>query len=30
MDEEHMARRNSKYLGYTSGEVTRPAVRRAD
>ena len=27
---EHMARRNSKYLGYTAGEVARPAVREAD
>ncbi|KRX29423.1 hypothetical protein T09_10244 [Trichinella sp. T9] len=23
-----MARRNSKYLGYTTGEVARPAVRK--
>ena len=30
MDHEHMARRNSKYLGYASGEVPRPAVRRVD
>jgi hypothetical protein len=27
---EHMARRNSKYLGYTAGEMARPAVRKAD
>jgi hypothetical protein len=25
---EHVARRNSKYLGYTAGEVARPAVRK--
>ena len=30
MDCEHMARRNSKYLGYTTGEVARPAVRKVD
>jgi hypothetical protein len=24
---EHMAKRNSKYLGYTTEEVTRPTVR---
>ena len=30
MDEDHMVRRNSKYLGYTAGEVARPAVREAD
>lgn len=29
-DHEHMARRNSKCLGYTAREVTRPAVRRVD
>jgi hypothetical protein len=28
MDHEHMAVRNSKYLGYTAGEVARPAVRK--
>ena len=28
VDREHMARRNS--LGYTAGEVARPAVRRVD
>ena len=27
MDSEHMARRNSKYLGYSAGEVARVAVR---
>ena len=26
----NLARRNSKYLGYTTGEVARPAVRRVD
>lgn len=30
MDEECMARRNSKDLGYTDREVVRPAVRRVD
>ena len=30
MDSEHVARRNSKYLGYTTGEVARPAVSRVD
>jgi len=30
MDHEHMARRNSQYLGYTTGEVARPAVREVD
>lgn len=25
---EHMTRRNSKYLGYTTGHIVRPAVRR--
>lgn len=30
VDYAHMARRNSKYLGYTTGEVGRPAVRRVD
>lgn len=30
MDEEHMARRNTKYLGYGAGEVARAAVRRVD
>ena len=29
-DHEHMTRRNSKYLGYTAGEVARPGVRRVD
>ena len=29
-DREHVARRNSKYLGYTNGEVPRPAVRKVD
>ena len=28
MEHEHMARRNSKYLGYTAGEVARTAVRQ--
>jgi hypothetical protein len=27
---EHMARRNSKYLGHTTGEVARPAARKVD
>ena len=27
---EHMARRNNKYAGYTTGEVARSAVRRVD
>jgi hypothetical protein len=30
MDHKHVARRNSKYPGYTPGEVARPAVRRVD
>jgi hypothetical protein len=30
MDFEPIARRNSKYLGYTTGEVSRQAVRRVD
>ncbi|KRY96114.1 hypothetical protein T11_3225 [Trichinella zimbabwensis] len=30
MDHEHMTRRNCKYLGYTAGEVARPAVRRSE
>ena len=30
MDHEHVARRNSKYLGYPTGEVARLAVRRVD
>ena len=30
MDHEPVARRNSKYLGYTAGEVAKPAVSRAD
>jgi hypothetical protein len=30
MDQEHVARRNSKYLGYITGKVARPAVRRVD
>lgn len=29
-NQEQMAKRNSKYLGYTAGEVTRPAVSRVD
>jgi hypothetical protein len=29
-DHECIARRNSKYLGYTAREVARPAVRRVD
>jgi hypothetical protein len=28
--DEHVARRNSKYLGYTPEEVASPAVRRVD
>lgn len=28
-NDEHMAKRN-KYLGYTTGEVSRLAVRRID
>ena len=27
---KHMARRNSKDLGHTAGEVARPAVRKVD
>jgi hypothetical protein len=30
MDDEHVARRNSKYLVYTTGEVARPAIRKVD
>jgi len=30
MGHEHMGRRNSKYLGYTAGEVARPSIRRVD
>jgi hypothetical protein len=30
MDCEHVAGRNSKYLGYTAGEGARPAVIRVD
>jgi hypothetical protein len=30
MYHEHMARRNSKYLRNTTGEVARAAVRRVD
>jgi hypothetical protein len=30
MNNEHMARRNSKYLGYTAGEGARLAVRIVD
>ena len=30
MNHEHMARTNSKYLGYTTGEVARLRVRRVD
>jgi hypothetical protein len=26
----NLARRKSKYLGYTTGEVARPAARRVD
>lgn len=29
-DDECMARRNSKYLGYITGEVARAAVTRVD
>jgi hypothetical protein len=28
MDDEHRTRRNSRYLGYSAGEVARPAGRR--
>ena len=28
MAHKHMARKNSKYLGYTTGEVARPTVRK--
>jgi hypothetical protein len=28
MDHEPVARRNSKYLGYTAGEAARSAVRK--
>jgi hypothetical protein len=27
---EHVARRNSKYLGYTTEEVANPTARRVD
>lgn len=30
MDHEHVARRNSKDLGYTAGEVARPSVRKVE
>jgi hypothetical protein len=30
MDEEHMARRNRKYLGSMAEGLLRPAVRRED
>jgi hypothetical protein len=30
MYHEHLARRNSEYLGYTAGEVARPAVRKVN
>jgi hypothetical protein len=30
MDDEHMARRKSKYLGYTTEEVAMPAIRRIE
>jgi hypothetical protein len=30
MDHKHMARRDSKYLGYTAREIARPADRRVD
>ena len=30
MDHEHMAKRNSKYLGYTNEEVAKPAIRRVN
>jgi hypothetical protein len=30
MDHEHMVRRNSKYLWYTTGDIARPAVRKID
>ena len=30
MKDEHMARRKSKNLGYSAGEVTRSAVRGVD
>jgi hypothetical protein len=30
MNYEHVARRNSMYLGYTAREVARPAVRKED
>uniref|UniRef100_A0A0V1KH89 Uncharacterized protein n=1 Tax=Trichinella nativa TaxID=6335 RepID=A0A0V1KH89_9BILA len=29
MDHEHMARRNSKYLGYTTGEGLPPVIVKA-
>jgi hypothetical protein len=30
MDHEYMARRNSKYLDYTTGMVARSIIRRVD
>jgi hypothetical protein len=30
MDRDHVARRNSKSLGNTTGEAARPAVRKVD
>ena len=30
IDQEHVARRNSKCLGYITGEVARPAFGRVD
>jgi hypothetical protein len=30
MDHEHVARRDSMYLGYIAGKVARSAVRRVD
>jgi hypothetical protein len=28
--QEYMARRKSKYLGYSAAEIARPAVRKAN
>lgn len=30
MDHVHMARRNRKYVEYTTGKVSRPAFRKVD
>jgi hypothetical protein len=30
IEDEHMAKRNRKYLGYTAREIARPAVTTVD